>query len=386
MDTSFKPSKKLMVIVAAMIVIGIIAVTAGFATDSARTWPNILLNNMYFITISIGALMFYGVQYITGSSWSALFQRIPLAAGAFLPAGFILMLLIYFGLHDIYEWSHPGITETDKLIAHKAPFLNVPFFMIRMVIYFALWIPLFFMLRKMAKKEDLEGGEQWYFKTAFYSKVFIFVAVLIFSLAAVDWVMTIDAHWYSTIFGFRAMITSMYYGTAVIILLIFFLKNLGFLAELNEAHRHDLARYLFRFSIVFGYLWFMQFLILWYANIPELTVYYSPRFLGEWQFFFYAEPLINFAIPFVVVMADNTGRRKPVMIGISALLMVGLWISLFLQIMPGSYGLMKFGLIEIGIWLGYAGLYLLMVLTALSRIKVVPVNHPMLNESIHHHL
>ncbi len=386
MDTSFKPSKKLMVIVAAMIVIGAIAIIAGFATDSARTWPNILLNNMYFITISIGALMFYGIQYITGSSWSALFQRIPLAAGAFLPAGFILMLLLYFGLHDIYEWSHPGITETDKLIAHKAPFLNVPFFMIRIIIYFALWIPLFIMMRKMAKKEDLKGGEQWYFKSAFYSKVFIFVAVLIFSLAAVDWVMTIDAHWYSTIFGFRAMITSMYYGTAVIILLVFFLKNLGFLTELNEAHRHDLARYLFRFSIVFGYLWFMQFLILWYANIPELTVYYSPRFLGEWQLFFYLEPLINFAIPFVVVMADNTGRKKPVMIGISALLMVGLWISLSLQIMPGSYGVLKLGFIEIGIWLGYAGMYLLMVFTALSRIKVVPVNHPMLKESIHHHL
>ncbi|MBW6496960.1 MAG: hypothetical protein K0B09_01095 [Bacteroidales bacterium] len=386
MDTSFKPSKKLLAILAAMIAIGVVALIAGFATDSARTWPNILLNNMYFITISIGALMFYGIQYITGSSWSALFQRIPLAAGAFLPAGFILMLLLYFGLHDIYEWSHPGITETDKLIAHKAPFLNVPFFMIRMVIYFALWIPLFIMMRKMAKKEDLEGGEQWYIKSAFYSKVFIFAAVLIFSLAAIDWIMTIDAHWYSTIFGFRAMITSMYYGTAIIILLVFYLKNLGFLKELNEAHRHDLARYLFRFSIVFGYLWFMQFLILWYANIPELTVYYSPRFLGEWQFFFYAEPLINFAIPFIVVMADNTGKKKPVMIGISALLMVGLWVSLFLQIMPGSYGVLKLGFIEIGIWIGYAGLYLLMVFTALSRIRVVPVNHPMLQESIHHHL
>ncbi len=386
MDTSFKPSKKLLAILAAMIAIGVIALIAGFATDSARTWPNILLNNMYFITISIGALMFYGIQYITGSSWSALIQRIPLAAGAFLPAGFILMLLLYFGLHDIYEWSQPGITETDKLIAHKAPFLNVPFFMIRMVIYFALWIPLFIMMRKMAKKEDLEGGEQWYFKSAFYSKVFIFSAVLIFSLAAIDWIMTIDAHWYSTIFGFRAMITSIYYGTAVIILLLFFLKNMGFFPDLNEAHRHDLARYLFRFSIVFGYLWFMQFLILWYANIPELTVYYSPRFLGEWQFFFYLEPLINFAIPFVVVMADNTGKKKPVMIGISALLMVGLWISLFLQIMPGSYGVLKLGFIEIGIWIGYAGLYLLMVFTALSRIKLVPVNHPMLEESIHHHL
>jgi len=386
MDTSFKPSKKLLAILAAMIAVGIIAVIAGFATDAARTWPNILLNNMYFITISIGALMFYGVQYITGSSWSALFQRIPLAAGAFLPAGFILMLLLYFGLNDIYEWSQPGITETDKLIAHKAPFLNVPFYMIRIVFYFACWIPLFILMQKMAKKEDLEGGEAWYHKSAYYSKVFIFAAVLIFSLAAIDWIMTIDAHWYSTLFGFRVMVTSIYYGSAVIILLLFFLQSLGYFSQLNEAHRHDLARYLFRFSIVFGYLWFMQFLILWYANIPELTVYYSPRFLGEWQLFFYLEPLINFAIPFVVVMADDLGRKKPVMIGVSSLLIIGLWISLFLQIMPGSYGELKFGFTEIGIWIGYAGIYLLLVFLALSKLKVVPENHPMLEESKHHHL
>lgn len=386
MDTSFKPSKKLSLILFSMIAIGIIAVVAGFVFDPARTWPNILLNNMYFITISIGALMFFSIQFITGSSWSALFQRVPLAAGAFLPAGFILMLLLYFGLHNIYEWSHPGITETDKLIAHKAPFLNVPFFMVRILIYFAFWIPLLIMLRKYAKKEDLDGGTEWYLKSAFFGKVFIFAAVLLFSLAAVDWVMTIDAHWYSTIFGFRAMVTSMYYGTAVIILLIFFLKSLGFFPQFNEAHRHDLARYLFRFSIVFGYLWFMQFLILWYANIPELTVYYNPRFLGEWRMLFYAEPLINFAIPFVVVMADDIGKKIPVMIGISALLMLGLWISLFLQVMPGSYGTLKFGFTEIGIWIGYAGLYLFLVFTALSRMAVEPKNHPFLAESIHHHL
>lgn len=386
MDKSFKPTKKLLLIFAAMILIGLVAIIAGFASDPARTWPNILLNNVYFITLSIGALMFFGVQYISGSSWSALIQRVPLAAGAFLPIGFILMLLIYFGLHDIYEWSHPGITETDKLIAHKAPFLNVPFFMIRIVIYFALWVPLFFLLRRMAKREDLEGGEQWYHKSAFYSKVFIFAAVLIFSLAAIDWMMTIDAHWYSTMFGFRAMITSMYYGTAIIILLIFLLKGMGFFPQLNEAHRHDLARYLFRFSIVFGYLWFMQFLIIWYANIPESTIYYTPRFLGDWKFFFYAEPIINWAIPFVVVMSDDIGKKKPVLIGISALLMIGLWMSLFLQIMPGSYGVLKVGFIEIGMWIGYAGLYLTMVFLCLSGLSIVPFNHPLLDESIHHHL
>lgn len=386
MDTRFKPTKKFMLIFAAMILIGLVAVIAGFVSDPARTWPNVLLNNMYFITLSMGALMFYAIQYISGSSWSALIQRIPLAAGAFLPIGFILMLLLYFGLHDIYEWSHPEITETDKLMAHKAPFLNVPFFMIRMVLYFALWVPLFFLLRSMARKEDQIGGEQWYHKSAFYAKVFIFAAVLIFSLASVDWIMTIDAHWYSTMFGFRSMITSMYYGTAIIILLIFLLKRMDFFPQLKEAHCHDLARYLFRFSIVFGYLWFMQFLIIWYANIPESTIYYTPRLHGEWKFFFYAEPIINWAIPFVVVMADDFGRKKPVLIGISALLMIGLWMSLFLQIMPGSYGSLKLGFLEIGIWIGYIGLYLIMVFLCLSGLSIVPKNHPMLDDSIHHHL
>jgi hypothetical protein len=369
-----------------MIVIGLIAVIMGFTTDPARTWPNILLNNMFFITISIGALMFYGVQFITASSWSAMFLRIPLAAGAFLPAGLILMLLIYFGLNHIYEWSLPGITETDKLIAHKAPFLNVPFFMIRILVYFALWLPLLFYLRKLAAKEDLQGSTDLYLKTAHYAKVFIFITVLSFSMAAVDWIMTIDAHWYSTIFGFRAMVTSMYYGSAIIILLLFYLRSLGYFPQLNEGHRHDLARYLFRFSIVFGYLWFMQFLILWYANIPELTVYYKPRFLGEWKVLFYLEPLINFAIPFIIVMSDDLGRKKPVMIAISGLLVIGLWISLFLQIMPGSYEVQKIGFIEIGMWIGYAGLYLLLVFQALSKLKIEPENHPLLNESYHHHL
>ena len=386
MDTSFKPSKRLNLVIIAMIVIGLIAVIMGFTTDPARTWPNILLNNMFFITISIGALMFYGVQFITASSWSAMFLRIPLAAGAFLPAGLILMLLIYFGLNHIYEWSLPGITQTDKLIAHKAPFLNAPFFMIRILVYFALWLPLLFYLRKLAAKEDLQGSTDLYLKTAHYAKVFIFIAVLSFSMAAVDWIMTIDAHWYSTIFGFRAMVTSMYYGSAIIILLLFYLRSLGYFPQLNEGHRHDLARFLFRFSIVFGYLWFMQFLILWYANIPELTVYYKPRFLGEWKILFYLEPLINFAIPFIIVMSDDLGRKKPVMIAISGLLVIGLWISLFLQIMPGSYEVQKIGFIEIGMWIGYAGLYLLLVFQALSKLKIEPENHPLLNESYHHHL
>jgi hypothetical protein len=386
MEATYTPKKNLNLIVIVLIIVGIAAVITGFLTDSQRTWANILLNNYYFITLSIGALLFYSVQFITNSGWSAVFQRVPQALGAFLIPGAVLMLLLYFGLPKIYEWAHPGIIETDKLIAHKSPFLNVPFFMVRIVIYFVLFLSIGFLLRKYAHLEDQTGDIKYYEKSRYFAQVFIFIAAIFFAFASKDWIMTIDSHWYSTMFGFRNMIVSMYYGVAAIVLVILFLRSQGYLTDINDAHFHDLARYLFRFSIVWGYLWFMQFLILWYANIPELTVYYYPRFLGEWKVFFYAELFMNFVIPFVVMMSDDLGKKPRVLLLISVLLMIGLWVNLYLQIMPGSYGIIKFGFVEAGMWLGYAGLFCGIVSIALSRALLIPKNHPYLEESLHHHV
>lgn len=386
METTYTSRKNMNLLFAALIVIGIVAVAAGFFTDSARTWNNILLNNYYFITISMGALLFYSIQYITNSGWSALIQRIPMALGAFLPIGAVLMLLMYFGLPQVYEWAQPGITETDKLIAHKQPFLNVPFFMVRIIIYFTLFLSVAWVLVRYAKLGDKNGDIKYHNQSRYYAQVFIFIAAIFFSFASKDWIMTIDSHWYSTLFGFRNMVLSMYYGSAAIILMILFLRSQGYFGKVNEAHFNDLARYLFRFSIVFGYLWFMQFLILWYANIPELTVYYYPRFIGEWQPLFYAELVINFAIPFIVMMSDEVGKKPKVLLAISLLLLVGLWVSIYVQIMPGAYGPMKFGFIELGMWLGYAGLFLGVTFMALSKNALVPKNHPYMEESLHHHV
>lgn len=386
MENSFIPNKKLNLVFSVLVIIGIIAVIAGFVTDPRRTWANILLHNYYFITLSMGALLWYSIQFITNSGWSAVLQRIPQAIGAFLPVGALLMFLILLGLPHIYEWAHPGIEETDYLIAHKKPFLNIPFFSIRMVLYFVILVSAGYMLRKYAMLQDKHNDLEYYNKSRYYSQVFIFVGAIFFAFASKDWLMTIDAHWFSTMFGFRNMIVSMYYGTATIILMILFLKSQGYLPQINDAHYHDLARYLFRFSIVWGYLWFMQFLILWYANIPEGTVYYLPRFLGEWQPIFYAELTLNFIIPFLVMMSDNIGKKPIVLLIISTTLLIGLWLSIYQQIMPGAYGPLRFGVIEVGMMLGYTGLFLGVVFFALSKASLVPRNHPYLEESLHHHI
>jgi hypothetical protein len=385
MELKFEYKRGWRILFAALIGIGLAGIIFGLLTQPARAWANILLNNYLFIMLSIGALFFYAVQYVTHSGWSAMFQRIPLAAGVWIPVGGLLMLVFYFGMHHIYEWTDPDLVAYDKLLKHKAPYLNVPFFYIRAVIYFALWMWLAWWMRKLSLKEDTEGTIH-VDKHARVAGYFLFAIVFTFTMASIDWIKSIDAHWFSTLFGLKNLLASIYYAVAFMILLVLWLQKQGYFTKMNEAHRNDFARYLFRLSIVWGYLWFVQYLILWYANIPEATMYYVPRVQGEWSTLFYVEFALNFAIPFLALMNDKLARNKVMMIVMSVMLLVGLWISLFVQIMPGSIKELQFGMIEILTFVGFLGLYLYFVFSHLSKVPLVPENHAYLEESKHRHL
>lgn len=385
MELKFEYKRTWRILFAALTGVGLIGIIYGLLTQPDRTWANILLNNYLFIMLSIGALFFYAVQYVTHSGWSAMFQRIPLAAGIWLPIGALLMLLLYFGMHSIYEWTHTEVVAYDKLLQHKSPYLNVPFFYLRATIYFIFWIGLAWWMRKLTMREDAEGTLH-VDKHVRASGAFIFAIVFTFTMASIDWIMSIDAHWYSTLFGLKNLLATIYYAVAFMILLMLWLQKQGYFTQMNEAHRNDFARYLFRLSIVWGYLWFVQFLVIWYANIPEATMYYVPRVQGEWSTLFYLDFALNFAIPFLVLMNDRVARTKIVMIVISLLLLAGMWISLFLQIMPGSIGTLQFGVIEVLTTVGFLGLYLYFVFSHLSKTPMVPLNHPYLEESKHRHL
>jgi len=385
MELKFEYKRTWRILFAALTGVGLIGIFYGLLTQPDRTWANILLNNYLFIMLSIGALFFYAVQYVTHSGWSAMFQRIPLAAGIWLPIGALLMLLLYFGMHSIYEWTHTEAVAYDKLLQHKSPYLNVPFFYLRATIYFIFWIGLAWWMRKLTMREDAEGTLH-VDKHVRASGAFIFAIVFTFTMASIDWIMSIDAHWYSTLFGLKNLLATIYYAVAFMILLMLWLQKQGYFTQMNEAHRNDFARYLFRLSIVWGYLWFVQFLVIWYANIPEATMYYFPRVQGEWSTLFYLDFALNFAIPFLVLMNDRVARTKIVMIMISLLLLAGMWISLFLQIMPGSIGTLQFGIIEVLTTVGFLGLYLYFVFSHLSKTPMVPLNHPYLEESKHRHL
>ena len=386
MDTRFTLSPRFTYIAIGCIVAGMLAMAYGFYSSADRAWANLLLNNFYFLSLAIGASFFLALQYITQSGWSAMFRRVPEAMGAYLPFAAILMLLLYFGMNNIYEWSHTDIVANDPVLLHKAPYLNLSFFFTRMIIFFTAWIIMTRIIRKVSLQEDQFGGMKYLEKNEMNSKIFIFILAITFSLASFDYIMSIEAHWVSTIFAVKNFVAAFYHGTAIIILIVILLNEKGYFKELNESHLLDFSRYLFMLSIVWGYMFFAQFMLIWFANIPEETVYYAERWNHGWKVLFYVNIIINWFIPFTVLLSQKMDKNKTVVKLICILLIAGQWIDLYDQIMPTLTGTPQFGIIEIGAFIGYAGLFALVVAKALGSADLVPKNHPYLEESLYHHI
>jgi hypothetical protein len=379
------------IVTLALISIGAACFLLGLFSDPQRTWANYLIVNYYFLSLAIGGAFFFVIQNITQSGWSSAFKRVPEAMMAYIPFAAGFFLLFYFGIHSIYQWSHADVVASDPLLQHKSVYLNVPFFYLRLIIYFALWIIFAIILRRLSLREDQLNPENQnsiltlFSKSELYSKIFIFIFAITFSLSAFDWIMSIDSHWYSTIFALKNLVAAFLHGVSILTLIVFILYKRGYFTFLNKYHLHDFARYIFMLSIIWGYFWFAQFMIIWYGNIPEETVYYYIRWQQGWKVIFFLEIGLNWAIPFFVLLPVKTSRNMTVITVVIAFLVIGQYLDLFYQIIPGTTGLLKYGWIEAGLFLGYAGLFALVVATALSKAKVIPHNHPYLEESINHH-
>ncbi len=386
MEEKFKLSRTYIIATLVMIVVGIAAMVVAFTGDPQRGWANFLLNNVYFVSLSVGALLFFSIQRVTHSGWSAGFQRIPEAMAGYLPVAAVLFLVMILGAHSLYHWSHADVVAHDPLLAHKAPFLNLPFWIIRMVTYFALWILMFLLIRRVSLKEDVVGGLEPFKKLEHLSKVFIFIVIITFSFAMIDWVMSIDAHWYSTIFAIKNFVAAFHHAAIVITFVVLLMNQKGYFPFLSKSHLGDFSRYIFMLCIIWGYFWFAEFMLIWYANIPEETAYFLPRVRGEgWRFFFYANIAINWFLPFVLLMPKSTSRNKTVLKIVIPFLIIGQFIDLYIQIFPGTVGDQVLGFQEIGTFIGFAGLFMLVFGYVLSRANLYPENHPYLEECKNHH-
>ena len=394
----YKPNKNIDIASMIMILIGLISCITAFVSDSHSAWTNLLFNNYFFLGISLFAVFFIALQHVAEAGWATIFKRIPEAIMTFLPiCGFIMLFIVIAATmhwNHIYHWMAEGIMDPndhhyDKIIAGKEPFLNKTFFLIRSFIYVIIWVYCAYRLRSISLEGDQEGGigEKSYFKGLRVSGWFIVFFAVSSSVASWDWIMSIDTHWFSTLFGWYIFSEWATIGFSAILLLTLLVHKQGYLPNLNDSHIHDLGKFIFAFSIVWTYMWFSQFMLIWYANIPEEVTYHMQRIeMSNYRFLFWFSLAINFIIPTLFLMSRDAKRNKNRLIFVCTIILIGHWINSYLLFAPGTlndHG--HLGLLEVGMGIGFLGLFLKIVLTNLAKRNIEIGNHPFLDESKHLH-
>lgn len=383
LNLTFQFNKKTKIVLGILILIGIIALVYGiFNYSHEKVWSALVLNSVNFLTIGLGATFFIAIHIITQAGWHVSIQRIPEAISMYLPIGAIFMLLMLFGINHVYHWIHE--VHHDPIIAGKEAYLNIPFFVTRLVIYLSVWSILAYTLRKFSKKGDTEDGLKFYNKSRTYAALFlVFFAITIVAFAW-DWLMSIEAHWFSTLFGWYVLAGVIVKSFAVIIIVLAILRYLGYMDFITTDNIHDLARYLFSFGIFWMYLWFSQFMLIWYANIPEETTYFIHR-IEDYKLLFFLNLAFNFLIPFLVLVIRKFRRVLWIVAAMAIVVFAGQWLDQYLMIFPGSMKeVSHIGLFDIGLTLGYFGIFLWVVMQSLTKASLLPKNHPYLNESFNY--
>ncbi len=396
----------------------------------SRFWSNFLHNGTFFLGISMMAFFFIAVCVTAYAGWASVFKRVWEAMSAYMLFGFIFMIIIalatYFHWNHLYHWADAAAVAEDPILNGKKSFLNPNWYLFGTLIIVGTWVAFGRKMRSLSLAEDNDQGVDFAKHRSMRKWSAAFLPIMGFSSAAMiwQWLMSVDAHWYSTLYAWHAAVSWFVSMICLTILLLIYLKSKGLYKQVTTEHMHDLGKFLFAFSIFWTYMWFSQFMLIWYANIGEETGYFLHR-REEYPVLFYANIAVNFLIPFFVLMRNDTKRKLGSLAFVSIIVFVGHWIDFFLMIKPGvkitrdghghgdaaahgadaahgaheavghgahevaastfEIGYTIPGLLELGTMIGFLGLFIFVTLTALSKAPLIAKNDPYLDESLHHH-
>jgi hypothetical protein len=362
--------------------VGALSLAGGLAFAPERVWPSLLLLSVYLLGLGLAGAFFIALEYVTGATWSIAFRRVPEAMTSLLPVGAAGIALVLLGGTSLYPWS----SNPESLHGFKATWLARPFVLLRAAVYLSLWLALASALVRASRHQDKDGDFAHTIRNRKLSAVFMMVFGVTFWLASMDWIMTLDAHWYSTMFGLYNFAGMFLAGLAAMTLLTVVLQNTGLLRDApSTAHRHDLGKLLFAFSTFWMYIWFAQYMLIWYANLPEEAGYFVARLQPAWKPLLLFSLVLNWVVPFVVLLPRAAKRNAAVLARVSLAILAGRLIDLYLMIGPNGAGgdTPLVGIWEVGLALGAFGLFGHVFLRAFLAAPPVPRRDPFLSESLH---
>ncbi|HXE89420.1 MAG TPA: hypothetical protein VNK82_00500 [Terriglobales bacterium] len=384
-DVVFEPSPTLIRQLRLLAALGGFAFVAALLFAPERAWPNLLLVSYYLTGLSLAGVVFVALGYVADARWSIALRRVPEAMAYLLPVGGAGLLAVIFLHPEVYPWANADFS--GHMPAFRQMWLSLPFFRLRTVVYLLLWTLFIWAMLRASRRQDAEGDVEYTHRNQRLSAGFLVAFGLTYWLASFDWIMSLEPEWYSTVFGLYNFAGLFLGGLAAITVVVVWLHGQSrFQGFFTTQHLHDLGKLLFAFSTFWAYLWFCQFMLIWYANIPEETAYFIRRHQGMWEPLFYLNVFVNWVAPFLLLMRRASKRKPGVLLRISLVLLAGRWLDLHLMIAPPLCpGRPCIGIWELAMAAGAAGLFALLFLRVLEQAPVIPVKDPHLADSLHYH-
>ena len=388
----------------ALMGIGIVALIAGFVTKGMSKdhheqdiFLGTLMYNTIFWTLVCNASMFFlCVTTMAWGGWQQSFRRIPEAISTMVPifGAITLVVLLYvaFSGSHIYHWTDTVAVANDPILKGKSGFLNIKFFTIWTVLAIVLWSFLGWRMRKLSAQADEaamdgETGAKFILSNTVRAATFlVWFGLTVGSTVPWLWMMSIDAHWYSTMYSWYNFASTFVAGMSLVALWVIYLKNKGYLEYTNQEHLHDVGKFMFAFSVFWTYLWFSQYMLIWYSNQPEETIYFKHRVQGPYKGIFFLNLIINFICPLLILMKRSAKRNYTLVTFMAVLIIFGHWIDYYQQIIGSiSKEHVTMGWLDFGILSLFVGMMIFGVSKALASKPLIPKYHPFLKESIVHH-
>ena len=389
----FTVSQKVRGLIFVSIFIGVVSFVLAFQADKTThktmVWEGYLTSLFFFVSVTVGGLFFTAIQHATNAGWSTTVRRVVESLTAFLPYAFVATLIfVVFGSHSLFEWLDPEVVSKDEVLQNKQAYLNHSFYVIRTVAFFLLWLFFGKLIVGKSLQQDHAPDDTLTKRMVAPSVIFLVVFALSYSLFCVDHLMSLHPHWYSTIFGVYCFSGLFQSTLAFTILITIWLMKKGLLNGLvNENHLHDLGKFLFAFTVFYAYIAFSQFMLIWYANLPEETIYYAMRAHDGWMMVSMSLLVFKFIVPFLLLLPRAAKRDPDHMIRISILILVMQYVDIYWMVYPNFH---QDGVVVpfwgIGIFIGFLGVFLAVVTRFLEKNSIVAVNDPRLHEALHHHI
>lgn len=371
-----------------LLLTGVVILAAAFVFEPHRAFFDYLWIFTFLISIAVGSLGLVALEYMVGATWSTPFRRVFEITASMVPYLIILAIPLFFGLHDLFHWTHEDVVKADKVLTSKEPYLNVQFFTIRTVVILLIWLLFYMFLTRNSEKQDETSDPKYTVKNIKLSMVFGPLFLITLTVISIDWIMSLEPHWFSTMFGVYYFAGTLLAALSINTIILISLKEGDYLpSQVKSSNFYSLGTLIFAFTVFWGYIGFSQYMLIWYSDLPEETFWMIQRWEGSWKYVSLGLIFLHFVIPFLILVGRQSKTNLKLLKIMAIWMLVMHAYDLFWLIMP-TY--MKdgasFGWTELSFPLIVSGLTIILFKLKADKKNIIPVGDPKLQAGLDFHL